>query len=207
MTVKAIRREKGHAAKIEFENGESILLDLDLLAEKCIHEGDALGEEQIKEYLAESEYIRAKSRALWLLDRYTYTERRLLEKLKAARFGAEAAKKAVARLKELGLLDDKALAGRYAEDFAARGVSKREAYAKLLQKGFKSQDIKEALEDAVFDEESQLKALIERKYAARLAAGERDKVFAALVRKGFSYRAVRDALRSRGEELEYNGDE
>ena len=207
MTVKSIRREKGHAARIEFDGGESILLDLDIVTEKCIHEGDTLEDHRIKEYRSESEYVRAKSRALWLLDRYTYTERRLYEKLKAARFGDEASARAIARLKELGLLDDKALAARYAEECAARGISKREAYAKLLQKGLRSSDIKAALENTVFDQADQLHTLIERKYARRLAAGERDKVFAALVRKGFSYSAVREALKVFGEEVEYSGDE
>lgn len=206
MTVSGIKREKGHLMRVTFSEGGSILLDLDFCAEKCIHEGDEISPEVIGSYLAESDYIRAKSRAMWLLDRYNYTERRLFEKLKSAGFGEKPASRAVARLKELGLIDDRRFAALYAQDCARRGISKRAAYPKLLAKGFSSADVKAALEEAEFDEAEQLTALIETKYARLLAAGETQKVYAALVRKGFSFSSVRDALKKYSEELETSED-
>lgn len=207
MTVKEISREKGHLLKVSFAEGKHIFLDLDFCREKCIHEGDNLSEEKIKEYLEESDYIRAKARAVWLLDRYSYTERRLFEKLTRAGFEKKAASKALLRLKELGLIDDNNLAVLYAGDCARRGVSKRAAYSKLLAKGFDIQTVKAALDCTDFDEKEQINGLLERKYAKYLAAGETEKVYAALVRKGFSFAAVRDTLKQYNEELMYNGDE
>lgn len=207
MTVNGISREKGHLVKICFENGESAVLDLDFCAEKCIHEGDEISPEKLKEYIAESDYIRAKSRAMWLLDRYQYTERRLAEKLKAAKFGDEAAKKAIDRLKELGLIDDGNLSARFAEECARRGISKREAYYKLTGKGFDAATVRAALDSAGFDEARQINELIERKYQRALTSGDTVKVYAALVRKGFSYSAVRDALKKYNNDLNYSGDE
>ena len=206
MTVTELKREKGHLMRVRFEGGESILLDLDFCVEKCIHEGDGISPETVKEYLSESDYIRAKSRAIWLLDRYTYTERRLFEKLKTAGFSEAASGKAVARLKELGLIDDEKSAELYAQDCARRGISKRAAYPKLLAKGFNSATVKAALEKAEFDEAEQISALIEEKYARELAAGDTDKVYAALIRQGFSYGGVRDALKNYSEKLKYNED-
>ena len=207
MTVTGIKREKGHLVRLNFENGESAVLDLDFFAEKCIHEGDRISPELLKDYLAESEYIRAKSRAIWLLDRYQYTERRLTEKLKAAKFGDEAVTKAVRRLKELGLVDDRNLSARYAGECARRGISKREAYYKLIGKGFDAATVRAALDNTSFDEARQINELIERKYQRRILSGDTEKVYAALVRKGFSYGAVRDALKKYSEQLEYSGDE
>ena len=204
MTVNEIKKEKGHLVRIVFDTGESILLDLDFCTEKCIREGDTLSKEQVKEYLSESDYIRAKSRALWLLDRYTYTERRLFEKLKSAGFGEAVSSRVLARLKELGVINDGNLADLYAKDCARRGISKRAAYPKLLAKGFSAATVKAALENAEFDEKDQLAALIEGKYAAKLAAGETEKVYAALIRKGFSYGAVREALKSYNEQLQFS---
>lgn len=206
MTVTGIKKEKGHLVRIEFNAGESILLDSDFCAEKCIREGDELSRGQIDEYLSESDYIRAKSRALWLLDRYSYTERRLFEKLKSAGFGEKTASRVLSRFKELGIINDSNLALLYAKDCARRGISKRAAYPKLLAKGFRSDTVKAALDGAGFDEKEQLSYLIEGKYAARLAVGETDKVYAALVRKGFSYGEVREALKRYSEEIELNGD-
>ncbi len=207
MKVTGISREKGHTVKVIFENGENIVLDLDFCTQKCIHEGDDITPKEIKDYLSESDYIRAKSRALWLLDRYEYTERRLFEKLKAAGFSASPSAKALARLKELGLIDDSALSLRYAEECARRGISKREAYAKLYQKGFSGETVKKAIDGTLFDERSQIKELLERKYKSKLSAGETEKVYSALIRKGFSYGAVRDMLKEYSHELELNGED
>ena len=206
MKITAIKREKGHLSRLTFENGESLLIDSDLCAEKCLHEGDTLSPEDKKRLLTESDYLRAKARAIRLLDRYTYTESRLLRKLKETGFPEEAAKRAVERLKELGLINDREFALTAAEDLSRRGVSKRAAYAKLLSKGISAKTAKEATEAVAFDEGGQLKELIERRYKNKLAAGETQKVFAALIRKGFSYGAVREALKKYSEEIEYSED-
>lgn len=206
MTVTALTRIKGHLVRVSFSNGKSILLDAGLCAEKCIHEGDGLTEEKIEEYVLESDYLRAKSRALWLLDRYNYSERRLFEKLKQAGFSHEASARTLARLKELGVIDDTSLALSYAGELSRRGVSKREAYGKLYAKGFCADTVKRALEDAGFDETAQIKQLLDGKYKAKITAGDTEKVYAALVRKGFSFSAVRNALKEYVSELEYIGD-
>ena len=195
MTVTDITREKGHCVKLTFDSGDGVLLDLDFCDETCIRKGAEVSPEQVKEFKAESDYRRAKSRALWLLDRYVYSERRLYEKLIKAGFGKEPSARAIARLKELGLIDDTSLALRASQDLSRRGVSKREAYGKLLAKGIPAPVVKEALENARFDERGQIAQLIERKYARQLAAGETQKVYAALCRKGFSFGAVRDVLK------------
>ena len=207
MTVTEIKREKGHLLRLSFDDGKSVVLDSDFCAEKCIHEGDKIAEHELKEYLEESQYIRAKSRALWLLDRYLYTERRLSEKLSAAGFGESAVKRAISRIKELGLIDDRSLCVRYAEDCARRGISKREAYQKLMSKGFDGKTVRDALDGTEFDEMRQITELLERKYKSRIMNGDINKVYAALVRKGFSYGAVRGVLKNYSEELKYSGDE
>lgn len=207
MTVTDLISKKGHLISVEFSGGESVLIDKDVLIEECIHKDDELTPERVKELKIKSDYVRAKQRALWLLDRYVYTERRLKDKLKSAGFSEDISQKAVERLKELGVIDDSALALRFAEECSGRGISKRAAYAKLMQKGFDSKTIKQALQSTAFDEQEQLKELIERKYASKIAEGEAEKVYAALIRKGFSYNAVRSALKSYLEELDYSGDE
>lgn len=206
MTVTDIKREKGHIVNVTLSNGKTLCLDVDFCAEKCIHKGDEILNKQAKEYCEESDYLRAKSRALWLLDRYSYTERKLFEKLKSAGFPINACAKAIARLKELGVIDDGSLSERYAEDLARRGISKREAYQKLLVKGFDADTVKCALQKTDFDETKQIADLLERKYKNRILSGETDKVYGALVRKGFSFGAVREALKKYSDELLYLGD-
>lgn len=207
MTVTDLISKKGHLISLEFDNGESVLIDKDVLIEECIYKDDELTPERVRELEEKSHYVRAKQRALWLLDRYQYTERRLKDKLKSAGFSEEISQKAVERLKELCVINDNGLALRYAEECSTKGISKRAAYLKLMQKGFDSETIKQALESTDFDEQTQLKELIERKYASKIAKGETQKVYSALIRKGFSYGAVRSALKNYSDELDYSGDE
>lgn len=89
---------------------------------------------------------------------------------------------------------------RYAERLSQRmnesNISKREAYAKLISKGIPKKIANEVLADTQFDESRQLAELIDKKYRLKLQAENGvQKVYAALVRKGFSYGAVRDAIK------------
>ena len=104
-------------------------------------------------------------------------------------------------------MDDRRYAIRYAERLAEKNVSKRESYAKMMAKGTSRDIITETLHSVEADEGEQIAALISKKYASRLQSedGVR-KVYAALLRKGFSYSAVRDALKKYSEELEYMGE-
>ena len=122
MTVTDLISKKGHLISVEFDNGESVLIDKDVLTEEYIHKEDELTPEKVKELKEKSDYVRAKSRALWLLDRYQYTERRLKDKLKSAGFSEVISQKAVERLNELGVINDNDLALRFAEECSRRGI-------------------------------------------------------------------------------------
>ena len=109
----------------------------------------------------------------------------------------------MARFKELGLLDDRRYAQLLAEQMSENNISKRESYAKLLQKGIPNSIIKSVLEETDFDEAAQIKAVIEKKYRTKLSdRNDIQKVYAALIRKGFSYSAVREQLKKYIQETE-----
>ncbi|MBQ8203958.1 MAG: regulatory protein RecX [Clostridia bacterium] len=204
MTVEEIKRQKGHLYKITLSDNSSFLVDCDVCEAIPIVTGKELSKEEITDILKTSDYERAKSRALWFLDRGDRTEKSLYEKLVAAKISPEQCARAIARLKELGLIDDRRYAKNYAERCIESNISKRETYGKLMQKGVPKDIIREVLEETQVDEVSQITALIKKKYANKLDSRENTaKVVAALMRKGFSYPAVKEALRAYGEELEY----
>ncbi len=205
MTVIEIKRDKNHRVKVTCSGGTVFYLDLDYFKETSLHENDAITAEQVREHIKESEYIRAKSRAMWFLDRADHSEKALYDKLIRGGIAPEACARAVARLKELGLLDDERYAARAAERMRDTNVSRREAYAKMMQKGIPRDIAQEALSNTEFDEAAQIRALIDKKYRLKMESEDGiQKVYAALVRKGFSYSAVRDALKIYSEELKYS---
>lgn len=203
MQITEISRHKKHLVKVKLDSGREFYLDSDFAAQSAIKTGREVDEATVCEWLRESDYVRAKSRALWFLDRADHSEKALYEKLLRADISPEACARAIARLKELGLLDDVRYAARLAERLIESNVSKREAYAKMSAKGLPRDIINAALEDTETDEGVQISALISKKYRTKLENPENiPKVYAALVRKGFSYGAVRDALKRYSEELE-----
>lgn len=203
MKIASIKREKKHLTKILFEDGGEAALDSSLCDELCLKAGADLTDERLKEIKEQSDYIRTRSRALWYLDRSSHTERGLYDKLRRAGFSENSCAAVISRFCELGLLDDRRYAENYAERCAEAGMSRRAISDKLYAKGVPRDIIKETVSELSVDEGEQVRAVIDKKYKTKLAAGETEKVFAALMRKGFSYGAVRDALRKYAEEIEY----
>ena len=207
MFITDIKKDKKHLSRIFLSNGEEILVDADLCVEKGLLAGYETDEEFLEKLREESEFKRAKSRALWYLDRMDYTENALYQKLIKAGFDKKAAAGVIAWCVEFGLVDDRRYAERYALRCYESNISKREAMQKMYMKGISSQLAKEVWDEMDTDEQSQLTALIEKKYAYKLTLENgTEKVFAALIRKGFSFGAVKEAMKKYSEEIEFSED-
>ena len=201
MVITEIKKDKLHLMRVFLNDGNEVLIDKDVCNEKCLKKGTEL--DGLEEIIFESDYRRAKSRAIWYLDRMDHTEKALYDKLLRAGFKPKPCAKVIARLKEVGLLDDNRYAENYANRLIESNVSKREALQKLLLKGVPYDLAKSVLEETQTDELSQIKNVIEKKYKNKLLAENGvQKVYAALVRKGFSYGAVKTALNEFIEESE-----
>ena len=203
MRITEIRTQKKHLEKVIFENGEELLLDRDTCKEYALRPGSMPDEKALEEMRWDSAYRRAKSRALWYLDRADRTEKGLYRKLLTAGFDERVSAAVIARLKELELLDDRRFAEHFSERCREAGFSKRQAIAKMLEKGVPYALAKEQTDAWETDESEQIRLLIEKKYARKLEEENGvQRVYAALVRKGFSFGAVREALKKYSEELE-----
>ncbi|MBO4467691.1 MAG: regulatory protein RecX, partial [Clostridia bacterium] len=178
--------------------------DKDVAALKSIREETVLSDEQLSEIIELSDYTRAKSRALWYLDRSDHTEKQLYDKLIRARFSPRVCAKVIAKLKELGLIDDERFAKRYSERLFEANTSKRQILCKLYEKGV-SRDLAKVTVCALPEDETALiRNLIEKKYKQKLKDKESvKKVYAALIRKGFSFSGVKEVLKDYEEELAY----
>ena len=74
----------------------------------------------------------------------------------------------------------------------------------MYLKGIPLDLAKEILSQTESDEGAQIKALLEGKFAYKLTLENgAEKVFAALVRKGFSFGEIKKALKKYKEELEF----
>lgn len=144
---------------------------------------------------------RARARALEALAARELPSAVLYERL-CRRFTAPAAAAAVADLAQCGWLDDDRYAAARAHSLRAAGKSRRAAAQALRGKGLAPGQVDAALDAAYAPddtgEDPDLAAactLVQRHYRAKLAAGRRDLVAAALQRRGFAYPVIREALR------------
>ena len=205
MILSEVKRDKKHLYRITTEEEREFFVDVTTATEYCLKAGDSITEEKWQEILHRSDFVRAKERALWYLDRSDRSEKALYEKLVTAGFKPTVCAEVMAWLKEYGMVDDVRYATRLSERFSESNVSKREAYNKLLLKGIPRDIAREVTLETEFDESAQIRALIEKKYKNKLLDKTNvEKVYAALIRKGFSFSAVREQLKKYSEELEYS---
>ena len=204
MTVTDKQKEKGHLYRVKFDLREDVLLDVTVCDNALLKKGTKISEEELDLLIEASDYERAKSRALWYLDRGMLTEKGLLDKLLKAKFKKDASLKVVERLKELGLVDDIRFCEIYLQRLIESNASKRQIYFKLCEKGVPKDLAKETAENLPLSEEAQIKNLIERKYKSKLNGKENiRKVYAALARKGFSYTAIKSVLKNYEDEINF----
>lgn len=203
MKIVSVKNQKKGLSLLQLENGNELLLDTEIVITYNLRPGAHLGDPDALLY--ESDLKRAKSRALWYLSRGDLSEKKLAEKLNISGFMPNAVTASVERMKELNLINDERLAQRLFEYLSEGGASKREILFKLQNKGIPLDIAKQTIESSDSDELEKLKKLINTKYASKLQTEEGvRKTFNALIRKGFSYREVKDALKQYSEELEYS---
>lgn len=205
MKIINIKPSKQHMNSLTFTNGEEVLIDKDVCSEHCLAIDTEIDINALNTLKFESDYTRAKSRALWYLDHMDYSEKALFDKLVSKGFDKKASSAVIAKLLELGLLNDRRFGERLAEKLTNAGNSKRATMQKMYAKGIPYDLCKELLEQTEIDEESALLKVIENKYSEKLLKKENyPKVYAALVRRGFSYSAVNSALKTYTQELDFS---
>ncbi len=184
-----------------FLDGEFVFsLDEETFAQANLHEGDDLESWQVEDLRKQSDTRRALDKAMDYLSLRDHASGELYQKL-CRKFDAPSAAYAVARAGELGLLDDAGFARRRAAELLRKRKSRREILTDLAAKGIDRDTAAEAVE-ALYECEEEgedpelatARALVQRHYAAKLAAGKRDQVAAALARRGFSHAIIREAL-------------
>lgn len=190
--------KKGRLA-LFFDGEFAFSLDENTFADAGLHQDDDLEEWQIEELRKKSETRRALDKAMDYLALRDHAAGELYQKL-CRKFDAHSAAYAVARAGELGLLNDAEFARRRAAELLRKRKSRREILNDLSAKGIDRDTAAEVVEELFAEDDGEnpelatARALVERQYAAKLAAGKRDQVAAALARRGFSHAVIREVL-------------
>lgn len=192
-----ITHQKGRGKKIHLLiDGEyQITTDLDFWAENYIKDGTEISEEDWQNLVEAIQYRKAVNKAADLLSRRDHSVKELRDKL-IRTVDPQSADKAIEKMLEFGYLDDEKYAKsliKYLVDTKHYSVShvRQECYKRGIDKDIVQQFLDEDEPDNV----SNALALIEGKYRTKLSQENgREKVIAALMRKGFSYGDIKSAL-------------
>ena len=203
MTITEARRRRRSLYLLVLDGQEGPTVDVRTFDESAYRVGGTITEEQLAALLETSEYNRARDRALYLLGLRDYACRELTKKL-LTEARPEIAERVVERLTEVGLLDDERYAERLAQCLSrSKQYPKRRVAQELQRRGVDRETAQSAAEEIDCEDYKQALALIVKRYYNKMNEREsRQKVMAALARRGFSYEAIRQAMAAYDEEAQ-----
>lgn len=152
----------------------------------------------------DTEYERARKRAMYLLGSRPYSTAALREKL-LNNYSEETADKVVEDMTRYGFLDDEDYANRLASSIIrGKKYGLHRAKAEMRRKGVPDELIEQALSEYSHEDMTEsLTELVRKKYSERIYdRDERQKVIAALARRGYGFGEIKAAVMTVLEEIE-----
>lgn len=201
--------------RLEFDDGtESVEFTTDALARSGLGVGDEVDAARWAAVLREAQFDACRQKAWDLVARKHYAEAELVAALRRGRFGRAIIDEVVGRIRELGYINDAALARRVVEQGAASTSSPRGPHLmrrQLANKGLDDEVIESALAEVVTNESqsASARAALERWARSHKPAGSsatasakaeshkrRQAAAAFLFRRGFDAEVVWEVVRA-----------
>ena len=196
LMLTGVRRIHGRAV-LTLSTGETLSMPRAMLKERPYRSGTPFDRDSFDAFLRERAYPFAMAKAVALLASRARTEKEIADALRQHAYPEQTVARVRARQHEAGYLDDGDFAEQWAAFRASKGLGERRIRMELRQKGVDADTIERALSSV--DEEDQMDGAL--KAAQKAARGkelsqpaERQKVLAALARRGYDYATARAAL-------------
>lgn len=203
LTYKKGKQDKIH---ISVDGEYSFTVDETYFLSMGIYNGKEVDSDELEEIRETVNVRRAYNYAVSLLARRDHSEKELMEKLSRKGY-TDGAEVAIEKLRNSGYVSDERFAKLYVRELRSlKKYGKRRIEQELYRKGIDRDIISEVLEETDFDE-SELVTLIERKYSRYLGDEKGiQKTINSLVRMGYGYGEIRDALKAINENTEFDNE-
>lgn len=194
MTLLRITALSADRVMLWFDDGSKMRVPLSLVGDLGLYGGMELEEDELSRLMTAAQRASAKNRAVRIVSSTSISEKNLQQRLVQRGEDPDSAREAVDWLRELGAVDDAAMARRVVERCVSKGYGKARIRQELYQKGIPRSLWEEALE-AVPD----MSEAIDRFLTRRLGEGKADpkaikRAADALYRRGHSWEAISAAL-------------
>jgi regulatory protein len=175
--------------KYEFSLGESALLEQRLVS------GQEIDKTQLKQFKKLSaddkvygnalRYVAMRSRSVWEMSDYLHRKK----------VDESVAEKIIAKLSDIGLLDDEKFAKAWVENRRLlKSISKRKLIQELKQKRVPEEVIQKVLEEDETDDKEILRDLVAKKGQLSKYKNDKLKFMQYLARQGFNYDDIKSVL-------------
>lgn len=206
MIITEIKTTKKGRYALFCSDGFLFSIDEDTFVSFGIRKGIELTEDDLAELKKHSDYRKAIDKAFSFLGVRDHSEYELYTKLTRT-FDPDTSRQAVDRVRELGYLDDSSFAERYAGELMRKGKSLGEVRQKLAEKRIPREISDSVLDSIEADEKPLIKDMINKKYLRKLSdENGRQKVYAALLRRGFRSRDIVSVLKEFGDATDEFGE-
>ena len=196
LSIKSVRRVHSRAV-LTLSNGETRVMPRALLRERPYRGGVPFDDAAFEALLRERSYPFALERAVSLLAVRARTERELRDALHQCAYSEAVIDRVIARMNEAGYIDDADFASQWAASRTGKGLGTRRIVMELRQKGVDAEQIEQALSQ-IDEKERMESALRAAQKAARgrelSSPADRQKVFAALMRRGYDSASAKKAI-------------
>ena len=199
--LKPSQRIKGRWLAV-LEDGSILRVGENQVVDFALYAGKELSEEEAEALQGSAQRQQRKEKALELLARKPQSRRELEKKL--AQWGAEEdeVQTVCDRMEQLGYLNDAEYAARVVRHYSAKGFGPGKLRDELYRRGVPRDLWQEAMDQAE-DPAQSIDAFVAKKLAGKTADRQNlKKVSDALVRRGYRWPDINDALRRYGAETE-----
>lgn len=194
MILKA-QRGRGNKIHLLLDDEYVITTDVDFWAENYIVDGSEIENEEWEELVLKINYKKAFNKCADLLSRRDHSVKELRDKLLRT-VDEQSADKAINKFLELGYLNDEKFALSLANHlFNNKNYSKNHVRQELYKRGINKDIINDIIDNNESDQIDSIIRVINKSYVNKLKLeGGKDKVIAALMRKGFIYSDIKTAF-------------
>lgn len=183
-----------------FEGAELVRLTASEVLEHRLYAGKELSPEEYEALVDQSRLTSAKHRAAVLVSRTLVSRAELIARLIQKGERPQDCEAAAVWLEELGMLDDAKTAATVVRHYAARGYGRKKIESELFRRKIPRELWADALSE-LGDGSEVLERLVERKLRGRVPdEKELGRLQGYLLRRGFSWQQVKEALERYGAE-------
>ena len=186
---------------VDVDGREFAVVTADALAATKAHVGRTVDDRLAAQLHEATELTSAYDQALNLLAFRARSARELQRRLLQKGVTAERAERVIAKLREVGLIDDADFARQVARSKVASGASRRRLHQELFKRGVARDVADQAVEEVLEDEQVDEVAVAERVARKRLrslagadAATRRRRLYAYLARRGHDSDTIRQVM-------------